>query len=494
MTNPNDVAKVLNEMMNTLQELSKKELESVESIIQEQKKNLEIDKKTKDAKKELARIKKETTKTEEIIKLEEQKNLKSKHSLLSSLKESTSKIRKSSFRMSFDKSPTVKDLFSKVTIKAVQKNPPKVSNVISKSQSLLDFSRKEDKEDIQVEQLKVLREIDKKISDMSSVGSGSIFDFLSHGLGDFVSKTISSVLGVGAGASGGLLGGLGVKLGGKLGKVGKALKSVPKGKAGLIAGGAALVGMAGYGAYKFMSGSDDKDSETVEPRQFGGDSKVGKTYLVGEDGPELFSPKSNGVIIPNHKLPKVDKKVGLTDNLISYLETFRKGFQKNLGLLFSKFTTSFKDFGSTIWDKVSSVYDDIKNWVSGYIDGIKEKAKGVVESAKSMVGNIVDEIKSMIPKFGEDKSNIKQTPSIISPIDTKIINKYNPMSVPDINVPAQPITIENSYSQESPKEENSNDGLTKDFWRNDFIKAFSNSLVSRKSESKSKTVITSSVW
>ena len=492
MTNPNDVAKVLNEMMSTLQDLSKKELESVESIIQEQKKNLEIDKKTKDAKKELARIKKETTKTEERIKLEEQKNLKSKHSLLSSLKESTSKIKKSSFRMSFDKSPTVKDLFGKVSINAIQKTKP-VSNVVSKSQSLLDFTRKEDSEDIQVEQLHVLREIDKKVSDMSSSGSGSIFDFLTKGLGDFVSKTISSVLGIGAGASGGLLGGLGVKLGGKLGKVGKALKSVPKGKAGLVAGGAALVGMAGYGAYKYMQGSG-KDSETVEPRQFGGDSKVGKTYLVGEDGPELFSPKSNGVIVPNHKLPRVDKKVGLTDNLISYMETFRKGFQKNLGLLFSKFTTSFKDFGSSVWDKVSGIYDDIKNWVSGYIDGIKEKAKSVVESAKSMVGNIVDEIKSMIPKFGDDKQNTKQTPSIISPIDTKIINKHNPMSVPNINIPVQPITIENTYSPEPPKEEVSNDGLTKDFWRNDFIKAFSNSLVSRKTETKSKTVITSSVW
>jgi len=34
----------------------------------------------------------------------------------------------------------------------------------------------------------------------------------------------------------------------------------------------------------------------------GGPVSMGKTYLVGEKGPELFSPSSNGSIVPNHKL------------------------------------------------------------------------------------------------------------------------------------------------------------------------------------------------
>jgi hypothetical protein len=34
----------------------------------------------------------------------------------------------------------------------------------------------------------------------------------------------------------------------------------------------------------------------------GGPVSMGKTYLVGEKGPELFSPSSNGNIVPNHKL------------------------------------------------------------------------------------------------------------------------------------------------------------------------------------------------
>jgi len=37
-------------------------------------------------------------------------------------------------------------------------------------------------------------------------------------------------------------------------------------------------------------------------RAAGGPVSMGKTYLVGEKGPEIFSPSSNGSIIPNHKI------------------------------------------------------------------------------------------------------------------------------------------------------------------------------------------------
>lgn len=40
-------------------------------------------------------------------------------------------------------------------------------------------------------------------------------------------------------------------------------------------------------------------------RAMGGPVSAGKTYLVGERGPELFTPRSMGAIIPNYKLPAV---------------------------------------------------------------------------------------------------------------------------------------------------------------------------------------------
>lgn len=38
------------------------------------------------------------------------------------------------------------------------------------------------------------------------------------------------------------------------------------------------------------------------PKADGGPVSSGSTYLVGEEGPELFSPESSGTIIPNHRL------------------------------------------------------------------------------------------------------------------------------------------------------------------------------------------------
>jgi hypothetical protein len=53
-------------------------------------------------------------------------------------------------------------------------------------------------------------------------------------------------------------------------------------------------------------GGDDGDSKRDkwwdDERAAGGPVSRGKTYLVGERGPELFSPFSSGNIIPNHRI------------------------------------------------------------------------------------------------------------------------------------------------------------------------------------------------
>jgi hypothetical protein len=38
------------------------------------------------------------------------------------------------------------------------------------------------------------------------------------------------------------------------------------------------------------------------PLAKGGPASAGNVYLVGEEGPELFVPRSSGVVIPNNKL------------------------------------------------------------------------------------------------------------------------------------------------------------------------------------------------
>ncbi len=41
-----------------------------------------------------------------------------------------------------------------------------------------------------------------------------------------------------------------------------------------------------------------------ERRQEGGPVEEGKGYMVGEQGPELFTPEKTGMIAPHHKLKK----------------------------------------------------------------------------------------------------------------------------------------------------------------------------------------------
>jgi hypothetical protein len=46
-------------------------------------------------------------------------------------------------------------------------------------------------------------------------------------------------------------------------------------------------------------------SETIQPRAIGGPVKAGSTYLVGERGPELFSPNIDGSIVNNMRTEKI---------------------------------------------------------------------------------------------------------------------------------------------------------------------------------------------
>ena len=196
MANPNDIARILNEMVNTLQDLSKKELDSVEKIISEQKKLLENDKKIKDSKKVLNEIKKEVRKQGEKIEREEKKQIGLKKNLLSSLIVSGKKLSKSNFKIPGDKSTSIKDMLNKVSFKFVEKKS-KIQTVSKKSQSLLDFERKTDETDIQQQQLDVLKEIDKKLINLSFNGSGSWLDSLFEGVGNLVSGILGGALEVG---------------------------------------------------------------------------------------------------------------------------------------------------------------------------------------------------------------------------------------------------------------------------------------------------------
>ena len=60
-----------------------------------------------------------------------------------------------------------------------------------------------------------------------------------------------------------------------------------------------LAGTDGEGFFSFLGGSLNM---SPKPRANGGPVTGGAPYLVGEKGPELFVPNSNGNIVPNNAM------------------------------------------------------------------------------------------------------------------------------------------------------------------------------------------------
>lgn len=96
------------------------------------------------------------------------------------------------------------------------------------------------------------------------------------------------------GSSGGSSGGMGGGLGSLLGMFGGG------------GGGAGLSASAGADAFSLGDAAD----LGLAAMASGGEARGNKTILVGERGPELFTPKMHGTIIPNHKLSSLGRLFG----------------------------------------------------------------------------------------------------------------------------------------------------------------------------------------
>lgn len=64
------------------------------------------------------------------------------------------------------------------------------------------------------------------------------------------------------------------------------------------------------------------------PKAAGGPVSAGVTHMVGENGPELFTPSGSGTIIPNHSLGGAGGTTNVTNNYINAIDT--KSFEQRL--------------------------------------------------------------------------------------------------------------------------------------------------------------------
>ena len=74
--------------------------------------------------------------------------------------------------------------------------------------------------------------------------------------------------------------------------------------------------------------TDAAISAAVPKRAAGGPVDAGVTHLVGENGPELFTPSGSGTIIPNHALGGAGGTTNVTNNYINAIDT--KSFEQRL--------------------------------------------------------------------------------------------------------------------------------------------------------------------
>lgn len=517
MANPNDIAKALNEMVRTLEQLSDVELESVKSILEKQKEVISNNKRLEQSKKDLERLKKKEALKEKTLRKEDSKTLKSRLSLVSLIegtnrKLSEKKSKKSGVGLSLG--------FMKKVIENERKQFSlfAAQSQIQVKQSSENFDEK--KIDVVPElEIKLLRDIDSKIDNITSTKSGGLFDFIMGSVKSLIAAVIPEASGLLGGiAGGGLLGGLGkvLKGGGKgAGKVGeeaaensgsilKVLSKLKNPKVAIAAG----VLATGAGIYSSMS-SDDDSGDTLQTRASGGKVARNSVYLVGENGPELFSPQQNGFIVPNHKLKSNSGEGSLDFDFDSFQSTFVNTFKKLLG----KVSDGYTEVNKTFSDKIKTIYDDIKSWVMDKINVAGNAVKSVVDDVTKAVGNIVKPLGTATPKV---ESQPPPKPSFMS--SSESVQKFTvpnvPLNlptasdnIPQMNVPVQDdfssliqklpdvsdMSVQNVYNvPEAPQIQN--DGLDMEFWNNDFVKAFSESIKIKDNFNKTKKNIISPVY
>jgi hypothetical protein len=176
---------------------------------------------------------------------------------------------------------------------------------------------------------------------------------------------------------GGLLGALGGKM--TIGAIGNLISLIPHPAAkvigGLITGGGVVYGALtgaemGNEAGKAAGGMYDTIMNLISGgKALGGPVRGGRTYLVGERGPELFKPESDGEIIPNNKLmSQMTNMLGTADLMRASLEQVRQTY----------------NFGAYATEQLKDIMDDINERNSATDKNILAQLEIVAEKIQSV--------------------------------------------------------------------------------------------------------------
>ena len=144
---------------------------------------------------------------------------------------------------------------------------------------------------------------------------------------------------------------------------GGALLELGSGAASMIPGVGTAVSVAADAA---LIAKDVNDAKNVEARKTGGSVSPNKSYLIGENGMEIFKPNTAGTIIPNTRTKEIASKLGPVG------EGTQEIIQMDLGTEKADTPQTPKMAAGTT-NKMENV--DSVNILNPYMDSVKEKYK-----------------------------------------------------------------------------------------------------------------------
>ena len=144
---------------------------------------------------------------------------------------------------------------------------------------------------------------------------------------------------------------------------GGALLELGSGAASMIPGVGTAVSVAADAA---LIAKDVNDAKNMETRKTGGSVSPGKSYLIGEEGMEIFKPNTAGTIVPNTRAKEIASKLGPVG------EGTQEIIQMDLGTEKADPPETPKMAAGTT-NKMENV--DSVNILNPYMESIKEKYK-----------------------------------------------------------------------------------------------------------------------
>lgn len=403
--NPSDVTNLLNEALMASNKIAASQLEAAKNINETQEtvkqKTKKLSKTIKNTVDQLSLFKQEPTAKKS--KQDSPTDKIFKTALDAILKANKQKELEQSKKTTSEKIKESKESISKVLITGSilnvrgnlfvnSKKFPIPSVDISKpSQSEQDYYRTDDTNSFLQEEIELLKSINEKLTTAGSGSESGLFGSLFGGIGNLAKMFVGGASAGVGGVAGGMFGLS------KIGKLGRFLKPLQKLKGGfgvlkdaskLLTRPKLLVPviLAATGAAVYSSVSSGIFSKPLdeignaEQREKGGPVNFGKPYIVGEKGPELFTPRESGRIIPNNKLRSHNDGVSDSTKIYSSIISLVKDQNKATNNVFSYYTDNFEKVIDFF--KPSNILTLIKMGVSKLLGNVLDLGKNALDTAK----------------------------------------------------------------------------------------------------------------